>query len=74
MILEQEKQSIIHQNKKFKKQNKSGDKEEKATEKPSQASFSQKIKLREGTCYYCGKPGHILSDSPEAASTSKDEW
>ena len=44
------------------------------TEEKSQASFAQKVKLMEGTCYQCGKPGHILPDCPEAAYTPKDKW
>ena len=34
--------------------------EEKSTEEEYQASFTQKIKLREGTCYFCGNSGNNL--------------
>ena len=57
-----------------KKQNKSGEKGEKATEEESQASFPHKSKLREGTCYCFEKLGHILPDFPEEASTPKEKW
>ena len=31
-------------------------------------------KLREGTCYFCGKPGHNFTYCIKAASTPKDKW
>ena len=33
-----------------------------------------KIKLREGTCYCCGKPGHIFPECTATESTPKDKW
>ena len=56
------------------KPNKNEDKEEKATEEKLQESSAQKSKLREGTCYQCGNPGHIYSDFSDAASSPKDKW
>ena len=56
-----------------KKPNKSGDKEEKATEEEYQAILAQKSKYREGTCYFCGKPGYNLPECPESESTPKDK-
>ena len=50
------------------------EKEQKATEEESQASFTQKIKLREGTCYFCVKTGNNLPDCTKAASTTKYKW
>ena len=42
-----------------------GGKEEKETEEEYQASFTPKIKFREGTWYLWGKPGHTLPDLPK---------
>ena len=39
-----------------------------------QAGFAQKSELREGTCYYCGNPGHISPYCPEGASNPKYKW
>ena len=51
-----------------------GGKEEKETEEEYQASFTPKIKFREGTWYLWGKPGHTLPDFTKAASTPKNKW
>ena len=58
----------------FQEKNKIGEKEEKATEEESQASFTQKIKLRKGTWYLCGKPGHTFPYCTKASYTPKDKW
>ena len=73
MIREQEKQSTRHTKRKHQEKNKSGEKEEKETEEWSQESFSHKSKLKEGTCYFRGKPGHILIDFTEEAYNPKDK-
>ena len=51
----------------------SGYKEERKTEEEPRASFLQKIKLREGTFYFCGKPGNIFPFYPKSVSTPKDK-
>ena len=53
----------------FRKQNKCVEKEEKATEEEYQASFTQKSKFREFTCYCSVNPRHIFPDCLKEAST-----
>ena len=55
----------------FRKKKDLGKRREKATEEESQASFTQKIKLREGTCYFCVKTRNTLPACTKAASTPK---
>ena len=59
---------------KEKDKDESKDEEDQPPQTGNDANFAKRGSLREGTCYCCGKAGHISPDCPDAANTPKSQW